>query len=499
MKSKLTSEELKHELCKKFKVLEFIDLASIADRPTTGFAVFKNQYKEVFEPNERIVFYTGQFVGAKTLAYLQYAADLFDISRCFVLVCCAETSNPVISNDIEFMITGIDSEPFDDRNMISVNSICSLPWFHAEYMGVSKICCFNSEYAQNGTIVEFFNSDKINSLRTQLLSGEYPSSCDVCWTSESKGFSSLRQWRNKTHKEEFFTEYLDQPKIRSLVVFPSTVCNFKCRSCGPEKSSQWMQEELAYAADESEKQKLFELISVTQWFNSDKSKEIFDIWPTLEYIDIYGGEPLMNKQFKELLQTSIQSGVAKKQRLHFNTNGSLFPVELIELMHEFKEVTISLSIDDIGKRFEIIRGGTWAEVDHHVDLFLSCNPEIFKISGQITVSNLNVLYLDELLSWAEDKKLPLTLQMLSSPEYLQYDRVTQTVKNLVVKKYHNHPNQTLQDIAKSIQETVPVDGRKWVAEMTRLDSRRKQNMLSSHFELASGMGYPEFLAESHLE
>jgi hypothetical protein len=191
--------------------------------------------------------------------------------------------------------------------------------------------------------------------------------------------------------------------------------------------------------------------------------------------------------------------VAKKQRLHFNTNGSLFPVELIELMHEFKEVTISLSIDDIGKRFEIIRGGTWAEVDHHVDLFLSCNPEIFKISGQITVSNLNVLYLDELLSWAEDKKLPLTLQMLSSPEYLQYDRVTQTVKNLVVKKYHNHPNQTLQDIAKSIQETVPVDGRKWVAEMTRLDSRRKQNMLSSHFELASGMGYPEFLAESHLE
>lgn len=499
MKSKQTSVELKQELCKKFKVLEFIDLASIANRPTVGFTVFKNQYKEVFDPDERIVFYTGQSVGAKTLAYLQYAADLFDISRCFVLVCCAETSNPVVDNDIEFMIADLDSEPFDDGNMISVNSICSLPWFHSEYMGVSKICCFNSEYAQDGTIVEFFNSDKINSLRTQLLSGEYPSSCDVCWTSESKGFSSLRQWRNKTHKEEFFTEYLEQPKIRSLVVFPSTVCNFKCRSCGPDKSSLWAQEELAYAPNEFEKQKLFELISSTQWFNSDKSKEIFDLWPTLEYIDIYGGEPLMNKQFKELLQTSIQSGVANKQRLHFNTNGSLFPVELIELMHEFKEVTISLSIDDIGKRFEIIRGGTWAEVDHHVDLFLSCNPKIFKISGQVTVSNLNVLYLDELLSWAENKKLPLTLQMLSSPEHLQYDRVTQTVKDLVVKKYHNHPNQTLQNIANSIQEALPVDGLDWVAKMTRLDSRRKQNMLTSHFDLATGMGYPDFLAESQLE
>jgi hypothetical protein len=35
--------------------------------------------------------------------------------------------------------------------------------------------------------------------------------------------------------------------------------------------------------------------------------------------------------------------------------------------------------------------------------------------------------------------------------------------------------------------------------MTRLDSRRKQNMLTSHFDLATGMGYPDFLAESQLE
>ena len=165
----MTPDQLKQKLCKKFKVLEFIDLASIADRPTTGFAVFKNQYKEVFEPNERIVFYTGQFVGAKTLAYLQYAADLFDISRCFVLVCCAETSNPVISNDIEFMITGIDSEPFDDRNMISVNSICSLPWFHAEYMGVSKICCFKVFSLLSGSSPRPIKISFFNLLKSTLL------------------------------------------------------------------------------------------------------------------------------------------------------------------------------------------------------------------------------------------------------------------------------------------------------------------------------------------
>ena len=487
----MSPDELEQQLSKKFKVLKFVDLSLVATAPTVGFTVFKEQHKAVFDPKERVVFYTGQSVGEKTLAYLQYAADLFDISRCFVLVCCAQNDNIVVDNDIEFLITTVDSGTFNDSDMISVNSICALPWFHSEYMnsGQPRICCYNTETTEGSSVSNYFVSDKIATLRSQLLAGEQPTSCNACWNIEATGSESLRQWRNKTHKEEFFTRYLDQPILKSLTIRPSTVCNFKCRICGPNSSSRWAQEELNHATDNNQKQHLLKIISDGQWFTTEKATEIFDLWPTLEFIDIYGGEPLMIKQFKQLLELSINTGVAKKQRLHFNTNASLFPTDIIELMHQFQEVTVSLSIDDIEQRFEVTRGGVWAEIEQVVDQFLLCDPKIFKVSGLVTVSNLNLLYLDELLAWAELKNLPLALSILLFPAHLKYDRITQTVKDLVIKKYQNHPSQRLRSIVDTVKQAEPIDGSEWVTKMIQLDSRRNQNMLDSHYELSAGMGY----------
>jgi MoaA/NifB/PqqE/SkfB family radical SAM enzyme len=487
----MTPDELLAKLSKKFKVLKFIDLSLVSDNPSLGFAAFNEQYKEVFEPDERVVFYTGSCVGEKTLAYLQFSADLFDISRCFILVCCSKNNNPIVENDIEFIEVVVTSDPFDDHNMMSINSICALPWFHSEYMnfGEPQICCFNSETILGSTVSDFFVSEKMNLLRSQLLAGERPASCNNCWTIEDQGSTSLRQWRNKTHKKEFFTQYLDQPVLTSLALRPSTVCNFKCRSCGPENSSLWAQEELDHTNDVNKKYQLLELISNGQWFDTEKYKEIFELWPKLEFIDIYGGEPLLIKQFKQLLEHSIKSGVNQKQRLHFNTNGSIFPTDLIALMYKFKEVTISLSIDDINTRFEIIRGGTWADINHNVDKFLSCDPEIFKVSGLVTLTNLNLLYLDEILVWADNKKLPVTLNIALTPEYLRYYYITQSVKNLFIKKYQNNTDQRLKAIIETIKQTESVDNHEWVTKMTQLDLRRNQNMLDSHYELALNMGY----------
>ena len=487
----MSPAELEHQLSKKFKVLKFVDLSLVVKQPTVGFTVFKEQYKEVFEPDERIVFYTGQPIGKKTLAYLQYAADLFDISRCFILVCCLKNIDTVNKTDVEVVITDVVAGNFNDDDMISLNSICSLPWFHSEYMNTKepRICCFNSDTTVNETVKEYFHSEKIVNLRTQLLAGQYPESCNICWKIESNGAESLRQWRNKTHKEEFFTNYLDRPTLKSLAIRPSTVCNFKCRSCGPASSSLWAHEELKYETKTDKKQKLLKLVTDTQWVDTPKFEEIVSIWPELEFVDIYGGEPLMIKQFKQLLEVSIKSGASKQQRLHFNTNGSLFPIDLIELMHQFQEITISLSIDDIKERFEVIRGGIWEEIDHNVDQFLLCDPNIFKVSALVTVSNLNVLYLDELISWAEHKNLPLTFNILVNPSYLAYNYVTQPVKELIIKKYQNHPDSRLKSIVDTVVTTQPIDGTKWVEQMVQLDLRRDQNMLSSHYDLALGMGY----------
>lgn len=488
--------ELNHCLDKKFKVLEFIDLAELIADPTVGYRTLKQGHKTCFNSNERFVFYTNSHVGHKTISYLQHAADMFDVSRCFILVCCP-SHDPVNNKyDIEFFNTQVNALWFDDAQMISIDSLCALPWFHLEVMnqGHVKACCFSKENlnkSNNISLKDSFNSTKMQNLRQSLLKGERPSNCNTCWERESKGLESLRQWRNKSHKEEFFTKLLNNPQLKSLVLRPSTVCNFKCRVCGPKCSSLWAHEQLTYATNTTEKKKLLEVIDDSKWFDNDLESldDVLKLIPELEFIDLYGGEPLLLKNLKLIIEESIKCGVAHKQRLHFNTNASIFPINLIPIMSNFKEVTISLSIDDIGQRFEVARGGVWQEIENNIDRFLECNPLIFKVSALVTVSNLNLLYLDELIEWADKKKLDLTFNMLHYPEYFRFDKITKETKEIVLQKYKNYPNQFVQTIVADIKQIDPVDCTLWVDQMKMLDNRRNQNLLVSHQMLAESMGY----------
>lgn len=493
----MTAHELEILLHAKYKVLDFVDLSLISQQPSLGFKVFKNQFKPAFESRDRIVFFANGHVGARTLKYLQYAADVFDISRCFVLVCCSSHDTVSGSDDIEFFETKVDGNSFDDSSIISVDSFCVMPHMSVEFFnnGSIKTCCFIQDTLKESNdsrpVTELFYSDKMNQLRNSLLAGEKPASCQACWTNESKNLGSLRQWRNKSHRNEFLTDLIDHPKIRSCSLRVSTVCNFKCRICNYNSSSQWAEELLKYETDSYTLEKVKQSIKRNKWFDRDQTtvEEIKEICEDLDFIDIYGGEPLLIKQFKTVLEHCVKIGSAPRQRLHFNTNASVFPEETFRLMDHFKETHISLSIDDIGQRFELERGGCWSEVDHNVDRFLALDPDKYKISIQVTVSNLNLLYLDELLDWANTKQLTYTLQALDLPAVYQYTQVSQAVIDLAIKKYLNHENSFLRSLAESLQNTQAVDTSKWIETTQTLDHRREQCIKHSHPELAQAMGY----------
>lgn len=498
-------DNLKHYLSSRYKILKFIDLADLISTPTLGYQVFKEGHKPSFDANERFVFYTNSHVGNKTISYLQHAADMFDVSRCFILICCPSHESINVDFDLEFFTAKLNEcKPFDDCYMISTESLCVLPWMHLEVMNLGEIqaCCFSKDSLgniKNKNLNEAFNEENLTSLRESLSRGERPFNCNTCWERENKGLDSLRQWRNKTHKEDFFTKLLVQPNLKSIVLRPSTVCNFKCRICGPTCSSLWAQEDMLHAASKNDKNKLLKIISDAKWDNDNLElfNNILKLIPNLEFIDLYGGEPLLLKNLKRIIEESINTGVAHKQRLHFNTNGSIFPGNLIPLMSKFKEVTISLSIDDIGQRFEVSRGGVWHEIENNIDSFLACDSTIFKVSSLVTVSNLNLLYLDELIKWADKKKLPVTFNMLHYPEYLRFDRITKETKEIVLQKYKNHRNTFLKTIADDIEKIPPANCTSWVDQMQKLDYRRNQNLLDSHRLLAENMGYPVTSHNTH--
>lgn len=487
-------DHLIQKISETYEILEHVDMADISDDPTVGYKIFQKGYRESFAPNQRFLFFCNGHAGRKSLSYLKHAADIFDVSRCFILVCAS--SHDADTDGLELQIHAVDSREFNDDKIISTETLCALPWFHLEYMNQGKIhpCCFNTLSSENEAYIStqsFFWSDKMQQLRQQLKAGEKPPSCAVCWKNESNGLDSLRQWRNKSHRDDFFTRYLSAPTLESLVIRPSTVCNFKCRICNSGNSSQWLQEEYNHETDASVKTKLFELIERSKWFDNDSryEQDLLDLLPRLKFIDIYGGEPLLIKQFKKILDMCVSSGMSKDQTLHFNTNCSVFPQDLISKMSKFKKVAISLSIDDIGSRFEMTRGGDWTEVNSNIERFLACDPQVFTISALVTVSNLNLLYLDQLTDWLQNKNIPYSFNMLHSPEYLKFDRVTDRTRQLAINKYLNHPNTELAKLAAALVSTSGTDVTKWINKIREMDQRRGQDISSTHPELCDSMGY----------
>jgi molybdenum cofactor biosynthesis enzyme MoaA len=495
----MAPDQLKNLVDAKFKVLCFVDLADCANDPTLAYKLFEKNYKSYYDPNEKFVFYTDSFIGQRTVDYFKHAAGLIDVSGSFILIFCSGTDQKLDEFDIDVVEINVKSRVFDESMLPDVNTICALPWMHLEVMnrGNVKACCFiQDSISQTKNFLNFdqlFLGPEMTQLRNNLFSGSKPDSCNECWQRESRGVESLRQWRIKQHAREFFMDRITAPKFTSLVLRPSTVCNFKCRSCNSAQSSQWAQEDLLYESDPLKKQALFQIISDTKWFDRDDtfSRLVLESIPKLEFLDIYGGEPLMTKQFKTLISESIRSNSAQNQKLHFNTNGSIFPENLISMMAAFKEVTISLSIDDIGERFEIIRGGSWSEVESNVDRFLSLPKDLFKISLLVTVSNLNVLYLDEIITWAKSKNVPATFQTLLHPNHLRFDLITQDLRDRLIDKFITDSEIYPAKIATELTKSNPSDVLEWKKQMKKLDLRRNQDLNSTHEELCQLMGYNE--------
>jgi MoaA/NifB/PqqE/SkfB family radical SAM enzyme len=130
-----------------------------------------------------------------------------------------------------------------------------------------------------------------------------------------------------------------------------------------------------------------------QWTENTK------IWNSLESIghqlvniDFYGGEPFLIKQHEIFLNYLIEHNHASKIRLHYNSNGSIYPAHLFDKWSYFKEVDIAFSIDNVGNRFELERGGTWEEVNENLDSFIKFKLPNMILSIFATVNIQNIYY-----------------------------------------------------------------------------------------------------------
>jgi len=291
-------------------------------------------------------------------------------------------------------------------------------------------------------IEQLWEQEEFQNLRGQFLKNERPSGCKACWDEEAAGIPSMRLTREnggKQHPFATFFHHIPRPYPKSLDLKLSNLCNLKCRICTPFLSTQWMKEIIDLQVHDMGDAKSFASNAREKFSENPNNEEILKQWaPTIDYLEFYGGEPLMQQEHDKILRIINEYGKPNNTGLYYNTNGTICDEEFFKLWAPFKEVTINFSIDDIGNRFEYQRkNAKWDEVVanfiKYKELAVKYNVNM-KLRLYTTVGILNVLYLKEFLEFIKIYDMQVVLNLVHYPHHYSIVNFPNEIKDIIKEK-----------------------------------------------------------------
>jgi sulfatase maturation enzyme AslB (radical SAM superfamily) len=301
---------------------------------------------------------------------------------------------------------------------------CVLPFFGAEYnpSGFTTPCCLLPK------------DTNIKQLQTEMLAGQRPVACQKCWTLEDQGKTSDRQLKNsafdfyKNQAIEFVEEDCRKGNYSTQIVklYTSNLCNSTCVTCGPGSSTAWA---------------TLKNIKVL----STIAQPIIDSFNYKDFtmVNFVGGEPLKEKKNFDILLKLIAVGNTACF-ISMTTNGSVqLSTKQKDILKEFKNLNICLSIDGIEKRFEYMRFPLkWDILLENIKFFKENN---IQLSVSYTISNLNVMYYQETVDWFNLQGLDHNHILVSYPAYFSPTALPKEVKKLLNNPIVSIDNHSIID------------------------------------------------------
>jgi MoaA/NifB/PqqE/SkfB family radical SAM enzyme len=393
------------------------------------------------------------------------------------------------------------------------DKFCILPWISLEAspVGTVRPCCLAKNEIVDNEGVKFTlgksaldtirHSEYMTNLRRAFLRGDLPTDCDRCWNEERSGRTSKRMHTLERLKHIVTDRDWDE-NVKPLMFLDlklGNICNLKCRICGSWSSSTFAAEEIRYQADKKDNFH-YVMMKLGRW---PREKQLF--WQDLEqhmsglrYLEFTGGEPFMISEHFELLQKLVDRGHASNIEIHYNTNGTIYPVGAEEIWRNFRHVEIAFSIDDVGERFEYQRSGAeWSMVNAHIEQFREMRNRNSNISLQVctTVNVLNVAYLGEVASWIDQQDFDFIYwnMLHDSPEFcianLPNDAKHHITNKLRASAFSDKHRNEIDKIIEFMINGPGNDGKELKRKIKEIDLRRNQNLFTVAPELARIIKY----------
>jgi len=241
---------------------------------------------------------------------------------------------------------------------------------------------------------EIINSEKFKKHRLELMSGIWSQGCHLCKEAEAIGSPSMRQDFEVTNRDlslyDEITGEIDLSLVCHVELRFSNSCNMACLHCSDVYSSGWVSKLKHYQPDKEDKK--HKLIQLTRTFHKltpdedltisislDQMEEIVNDlnkhFPNLTKIDFAGGEVLYQKQFFPCLKLLSNHPNAKNISLtfHSNFNTKFDPIELSNLLDNFGDSLIHISLDAGTNIYPYFRTGDWGVLKFNLEKFRAVN------------------------------------------------------------------------------------------------------------------------------
>ena len=362
------------------------------------------------------------------------------------------------------------------------NAFCIKPFTQATIQnnGNIQLCCLSKEKVghnlKTSTIDTWWNSEFVDSIRSQMLRGEKPHECRVCYGLEDRGGTSDRQKSNQEYK--IYEQYID--KILKYQGYPTktpieidlgitNVCNLKCLMCDEINSSSMLTENKILKINRINQDE-YKITSE----QIDKIKEWIKTRPRL--IRFRGGETFMTPEIKSILRWALDNYLIDETEIHITTNGTKLDAEWLGILNSIKKLRIMASVDAVGSLNEYIRyGSKWDQMEFNIKTI----SEIPNINFMIhtTVMNLNILHIDQLIAWCNANNYTLDYGILNRPVYYQVHNFPKILLDRAKNKLIETKNA--ERFLNILKTNIVKDSNSWAMfkqEITMRDAIRKNSI-----------------------
>ena len=293
---------------------------------------------------------------------------------------------------------------------------------------------------------EIKNSDAAKKHRMTLMSGEWPDGCNSCKNFEDIGISSTRLDglnlpRLGSYLENYNADTGEIAHVKIIELRFGNEFNLACKHCAPIYSSKW---ENIIQSNPSVLKSILGRDPERIPKNGLSSEYITDILenivPNVEHIAFAGGEPLYQTQHHEFIN-AIPTEHAAHIELLYVTNGTILNLKkynILEIWKKFKNVSVIVSTDGVGDKYEYFRtGAKWSVVERNIKLIKAAG---YTVSTEITCSVYQMFYLPETFDYLYDSGISdwISSSIVQYPALLNPQIIPHDVKSMLLENWENY-------------------------------------------------------------